>query len=89
MLNNKGKSNRRGQSTVEYIVLVSAVIAVMIVFLTNKNTGLQAKLNTTLEDTADQIGNMSDRLEKSHSLTNEASGKSAWSVDPTKNVTTK
>ena len=33
------KNNKRGQSTVEYVLLVAAVIAVMIAFTTNQNSG--------------------------------------------------
>ncbi len=57
--------NRKGQSTVEYILLVTAVVAVMIMFTTNKNSGLQSKLNSTLDDTAGVIETMSDRLGES------------------------
>ncbi len=43
------KINKRGQSTVEYVLLVAAVIAVMIAFTTNQNTGgFQATMNSTL-----------------------------------------
>lgn len=55
-------SPRSGQSTVEYIVLVTAVLSVAILFLTNKNTGLQSKLTQTMNDVSDGMTNMSDRL---------------------------
>ncbi len=58
--------NRKGQSTVEYILLVTAVVAVMILFTTNKNSGLQSKMNQTLEDTSSVITDMSGRLGESH-----------------------
>ena len=43
----KGRSNK-GQSTIEYILLVTAVIAVMIFFTTSRNTGVQSHLNATM-----------------------------------------
>ena len=54
-----------GQSTVEYILLVTAVIAVMIFFTTNQNNGLQGKLNATLETASNGISDMSNRLSAS------------------------
>lgn len=60
--------NKRGQSTVEYILLVTAVIGVLIVFTTNKNNGFQAQLNDTLSSVSSQIGNQTDVLERSHAL---------------------
>ena len=56
----------RGQSTVEYILLVTAVIAVMIVFTTNKTTGLQGRLNTTYDTATNDINTMANRLISSH-----------------------
>ena len=57
------ESRGSGQSTVEYVLLVTAVIGVMIFFLTNKNQGLQGKLNSTLGTASNSIGNMTDRLQ--------------------------
>ena len=59
----QGNKGQRGQSTVEYIVLVTAVLSVAILFLTNKDSGLQAKLNTTMSDTSDLMTTMENRLE--------------------------
>ena len=73
----------RGQSTVEYILLVTAVVGVMILFLTNKNTGLQSKLNSTLDTAGNNIGDMSNRLNKSHAASNGVGPGPAVSVDPT------
>jgi uncharacterized protein (UPF0333 family) len=59
------KINKRGQSTVEYVLLVAAVIAVMIAFATNQHSGgFQATLNTTLGSASDQMSNMSARIAK-------------------------
>jgi len=41
----------KGQSTVEYVLLVSAVLAVIIALTTNKNTGFQQKLTNTVNTT--------------------------------------
>ena len=73
----------RGQSTVEYILLVTAVIGVMIFFLTNRDAGLQSKLSNTVETASNSIGNMSGRLEKSHAASgNTASPSPGLRVDP-------
>jgi Flp pilus assembly pilin Flp len=66
-------NHKRGQSTVEYILLVTAVIAVMIVFATSKDKGLQGKLSNTLNETSTQITNMSDRLDNSYAQSDEGS----------------
>ena len=66
--------NKRGQSTVEYILLVTAVVAILIVFLTNQSGGLQKQLNSTLTDVTDTIGNESDILINSHSLSPSSAG---------------
>jgi Flp pilus assembly pilin Flp len=57
--------NKRGQSTVEYVLLVTAVIAVIIVMVTSKNSGLQSQLNSTLNSAIGQVGTMSDKLANS------------------------
>ena len=54
--------NKRGQSTVEYVLLVTAVVAVIIAMVTSNKSGLQSQLNTTLNSAIEDIGNMSDRL---------------------------
>ena len=57
--------NKRGQSTVEYVLLVTAVVAVVIAMVTSNKSGLQSQLNSTLNSAVEQIGNMSDRLTSS------------------------
>jgi Flp pilus assembly pilin Flp len=54
--------NKRGQSTVEYILLVTAVIAVIIALVTSNNSGVKGQLNSTLNTAIDDIGNVSDRM---------------------------
>ena len=48
--------NKRGQSTVEYVLLVTAVVAVIIAFVTvNNNGGFQAQLNSTLNTATQEM----------------------------------
>ncbi len=57
----KGKTRRKGQSTVEYIILVAGVIAVLIVFL--KPGGIfQNAYNKTLTQGTNGMEDMSNRL---------------------------
>ncbi|MBI4308984.1 MAG: class III signal peptide-containing protein [Candidatus Omnitrophica bacterium] len=55
---------KKGQSTVEYIVLVTAVLAVAILFMVSGggNSPFQSKLNSTLSTVTDQMTNMANRL---------------------------
>ena len=62
--------NKRGQSTVEYVLLVTAVVAVMIAFATSKNSGLQQQLNTTLNTVAADMGSGAGTLSGSHQPSN-------------------
>jgi len=58
--------NKRGQSTVEYILLVTAVVAVIIGFVaTQKQGGFQDQLNQTLNGATQQMTNFADRLANS------------------------
>jgi hypothetical protein len=53
----------KGQSTVEYIILVSAVIAVLIGFMiTGGNGTFGQKMNETLGNGTDAMANMAGRL---------------------------
>ncbi len=54
--------NKRGQSTVEYILLATAVIGAMIFFTTGDNSVLKTRLGITLNSTANSIGSISNRL---------------------------
>ena len=57
---------KTGQSTVEYIVLVTAVILVMILFLVSSNKApFQARLNGTLDEVSKGMGNVAVRLTES------------------------
>ncbi len=62
----RGQTLRQGsgQSTVEYILLATAVIAAMVLF--TKNGGvLQTKLGNTLNTSANSITDMGNRLQNS------------------------
>jgi len=55
--------NKRGQSTVEYILLMTAVVAVIIGFVATQNKGgFQDQLNQTINGAMQQDVNMADRL---------------------------
>ena len=58
--------NKRGQSTVEYILLVTAVIAVMIVFAASPGGPLQTQLNSTLNMFTTEINSESGQYQGSH-----------------------
>lgn len=66
-------NKRRGQSTVEYIVLVSAVIAVAIAFFLAPNNQFSKTMNSTLGQATSQISNMQGRLVNGQPLTTGAS----------------
>jgi len=60
------KNKKRGQSTLEYLVLVAMVIAILIVFL--GPTGPFAKAyNNTLQQGTDGMATMANKLAGSHS----------------------
>lgn len=54
--------NRKAQSTLEYIILIAAVIAVMLIFLAGENSPFRSALNSTLEDATNSMSEMSGRL---------------------------
>lgn len=58
--------NRKGQSTVEYIILVTAVIAVIIFFVVKKDSPFQTVLNETLTTTTQDMVNMAHKIDASH-----------------------
>jgi len=59
------KKQKRGQSTVEYVILVAAVLTAILMFLAPNGT-FHTALNTTLGDGTDTMMNMSGRMQKSH-----------------------
>jgi len=54
--------NVKGQSTVEYILLVTAVIAAIIIFTTGSNSSLRSRLGSVFNQTTDQMQNVATRL---------------------------
>lgn len=53
----------KGQSTVEYILLVTAVIVVIVLFTTGTNSPFQASLNTVFNRAAQDMVNVATRLQ--------------------------
>ncbi len=53
--------NKRGQSTLEYIILVTAVVAVLLVFLGPSGI-FRSTYNSTLNTVTDGMNNMSLRM---------------------------
>ena len=69
MLNNlrfKKAREQSGQSTVEYIILVTAVIGVIILFMIAPGSLFKTKMTNTLEQTMNSIQSKSDDLAGSH-----------------------
>jgi uncharacterized protein (UPF0333 family) len=56
---------KRGQSTLEYIILVAAVIAALLFFLPN---AFQTSYDATLTTTADTMNQMANRIAGSRPL---------------------
>lgn len=55
--------NKKGQSTLEYILLVTAVVAVAIIFLRPSTGGvLFDQVDTTLNESANQMNTMTGRM---------------------------
>ena len=59
--------NKKGQSTLEYIILVTAVVAIILVFLGPSGV-FRSRLNQTLGDATNGMLNMAGRLGTSYPL---------------------
>jgi hypothetical protein len=59
------RRKKKGQSTVEYIILVAAIIAALIIFLPNT---FQDAFNAALRSGTNGMENMADRLSASRPL---------------------
>lgn len=57
--------NRKGQSTMEYLILVAGVLAILILFLRPSGVFRDA-LNRTYQDAASGMTNMANYLKGSH-----------------------
>lgn len=53
---------KKGQSTVEYIILVTAVLAAIILFVANPGSPFRSRLDNTLNSATDAMVNMAGRL---------------------------
>jgi Flp pilus assembly pilin Flp len=73
--------NKRGQSTVEYILLVTAVVAVMIVFATSQNGGIQGQLCGILNTAANGMNSEMQALDQSHTSPTGGNGTPGYSVN--------
>jgi len=59
------KKKKKGQSTIEYIILVATIIGALLLFLGN-NSVFQTALNDTLSQGTNGMVNMAQRLAGSH-----------------------
>lgn len=66
----KGQKREKGQSTVEYILLAAAVIAVLVLFL-RPGGPFSGAYNSALEDASGSMNVMSGRLAGSYAETSE------------------
>jgi hypothetical protein len=57
---------KKGQSTLEYVILVTAVIVVIIALLMGTNSPFKTALNGTLGTTVNQMNVMGNRLTSSY-----------------------
>ena len=57
--------SKKGQSTVEYIILVAGVIAILIVFVGSSSSPFRAALNRTYLAATNGMENMANRLANS------------------------
>jgi len=71
--------NKKGQSTVEYVLLMTAVVAVIIGFVASQNKGgFQGQLNDTLNSATQEMGTLSGAFSSSHHM---ATGNETTTVD--------
>jgi uncharacterized protein (UPF0333 family) len=59
------QNKRKGQSTVEYIILVAAILAALIIFL-RPNGVFQSSFNSTINASIQDMNELGDRLAASH-----------------------
>jgi len=69
--------NNRGQSTVEYILLMTAVVAVIIALVAGNNSQFQKTLNSTLNTAISDMDTGSAALSSSHAPNPNAVGGTA------------
>jgi len=80
--------NKKGQSTVEYLLLVTAVVAVIIALVAGNGSQFSNTLNTTLNTAVSDMGAGSTVLSTSHApaaanVVSNATGTPPYSVTVT------
>ena len=67
--------NKKGQSTVEYVLLVTAVVAVAIAFLASPSSMFKQQLNSSLNSVVSDMNSLAGSLADSqHQQTADAGG---------------
>ena len=59
-------TKNKAQSTVEYLLLITAVLGVFIVLLVGQNSIFKARVGNTFDVAANDMVNIAGRLSKSH-----------------------
>lgn len=87
-INRKYKNARSntGQSTIEYIVLVTAVIAVIILLVFDPSSVFRQKLNSTLSSQFNTMESKGATLDNSHVTVAGSSGPSQIEVNIFNNI---
>ena len=57
--------NKKGQSTIEYIILLAGVIAILIAFVGSSDSPFSKALNDTFNQATDGMVDMANRLRSS------------------------
>jgi uncharacterized protein (UPF0333 family) len=55
--------NNKGQNTVEYLLLITAVVAVVVLFSVGNNSPFQQRLNSVFNTTTQDMLNVASRLQ--------------------------
>ena len=64
----RAASKAKGQSTVEYIILVAAIIAAILVFVGTSSSPFRAAFDATLRSGTNGMQDMANRLQTSRPL---------------------
>ncbi|MDE1921245.1 MAG: class III signal peptide-containing protein [Candidatus Omnitrophica bacterium] len=77
--------NKRGQITVEYILVVTAVLIVIVAFVTSKNGPFQNTLNSTYNAAVTEMNSETSQYAGSHGAytSTDSGAPSGYSVNPT------
>ncbi len=78
--------DNKGQSTIEYIVLVTAVIAIIILFMTGQNSIFGNKMTNTYCTTVEGIAEKAGTLSETHNSQAGNQAASIVEVDVLKNL---